>query len=158
MSFKTGHEESNGEKRCVIFPRLSCSSPHPTSVQQLQSRPSCSRSSVREHPCPTAGAARARPSSPALLAMHTQGEGITAGFFTGDIVRVGRRARRKRTFFKMKINDLALRQAARCGWGSPALLGMLEKEVLSPALTRACRGPSLSCCEVPLSSAPVKTP
>lgn len=96
MSFKTGREESYGEKRCVICLRLSCSSPHPTSVQQLQSHLRCSYPSVQELPCPTAGTATAHPSSLTLVAIHILGEAITAGFLTGDVLRVGRRARRRK--------------------------------------------------------------
>lgn len=95
-TFKTGHEESYGEKRCVICLRLSCSSPHPTSVQQLQSHLSCSYPAVQELPCPTPGTATAHPGSLTLLAIHIQGEVITAGFLTGDVLRVGRTTRRRK--------------------------------------------------------------
>lgn len=108
--------------------------PTPTSVQQLQSHLSCSPPSVQELPCPPAGTATAHPSSLTLVAIHIQGEVTTAGFFT-ERLKGWRKSKGKKnrgcTFFKLKINDLALGQVARCGWCSPALLGMLEKEMLT---------------------------
>ena len=70
MSYKTGDEESRGEKRCMPFPGLPCSSLHPAGAEQPQSHHPRSRPPARGLPCPAAGTATARLGSPSLVAMH----------------------------------------------------------------------------------------